>query len=368
MGSPWTDLAAVIAAAAPGDIVLLNGMTFPPIVMNKGLTILGPGSIAAGVGTALQSTLTIPAGERAHLSDVGFVPYGIPGFGLLGGHKVVANGRVTFEHCFFHQGVPNNLVVSGDILLNRCSVLGDASSFAQQTVGGMVVQSGYCSLVDCTIRGGNAVFCGGCPSYWIPATVALQVNGGTVAASNTVFIGGSGGLGGVFVSALGSSAVQAAGTSYFADCTLTAGANPAGAPLPHLVGGATTFYARTMFGTTTGPQSNARQLVGLQMSQSLRLGQTSVLTAIAGTGTLLGILAGFDGVVGTHPIVVEPVLAPVTNLVTLTLANPVPGSAVTHALLVPSAPALVGVALFAQAFQLDGVVLRASAAVGSVVR
>jgi hypothetical protein len=365
MGSPWTDLSAVIAAAAPGDTVLLNGMTFPPFSMQKGLTIVGPG-VVAGVLGSLQTTLTIPPGERAQVVDVDFQPFVHPSLGLFGSNKVVADGRVTFEGCTFGQGVPNNLVTSGSVMLLRCSVVGNSAAFWPQVVGGMAVQSGYCALVDCTIRGGNAVFCPSCASYWVPATPALRVLGGTVVASNSNFVGGSG-FTSIFVPSSGIAAVQTAGVSYFTDCTLAAGANPAGSPLPALIGNATTFYARTLFGTAPGPQSNLAQLVGLQMPQPLRIGQQATITAVAGTGNLLGILAGFDSVVGAHPVVVEPVLTPLAQLVTLTTAIPTSGSAVSHVLAVPNAPTLVGLGVFVQAFQLDGLAVRASAAVGSVV-
>jgi hypothetical protein len=368
MGAPWTDLAAVLVAAAPGDIVRLNGLTFPPFVLSKGLTMIGPGVIAAASGTAPLTTLSIPPGENAQLVDVDFQPFTLPVIGLLGGHRVVAQGSVTFDNCTFRQGNPHNLETAGTVLLHRCTVAGDATSFAQQRVGGMVVQSGYCSLVDCTIAGGNAVFCGGCVGNYVPATVALRVNGGTVAASNTTFVGGSGGTGGVFVPTPGVPAVQTAGITYLADCSLTAGANPAGAPVPPLLGVATTSYARTTFGSVTTPQSNVPQLVGLQMSPSLRIGQASTITAIAGSTSLLGILAGFDGAVGTHPVVVEPVLVPVWQLVTLAEATPSAGSAVTHSLLVPNLGSLIGLVVYVQAFQLDGVQVRASAPLGGAVR
>lgn len=368
MGSPWTDLATVLAAAAPGDVVLLNGLTFPPIDLTKGLTILGPGTIATTLALPnVQSTLTIPPGERAHLVDVDFQPLLYLGV-VIAGQRVVADGDITFENCTFRAGAPSNLLTAGAVMLHRCTVTGNAATFWPQSGGGMVVHSGFCSLVDCTVDGGNSLFCGSCPNYFLPATAALRVVTGTVVASNTVFSGGSGAVGGVFGTSAGTNAVQTSGTAYFTDCTIQAGSTPGGSAPAPMVANATTFFARTLLGAATTPQSNLPQLVGMQLSQGLRLGQTSTITATSGGANLLGILAGFDGAVGSHPVVIEPVLAPVSQLITLTIALPSPGSAVSRALAVPSAPALVGLAVYVQALQLDGLTVRASAPVGSVVR
>src|SRR5262245_23676835 len=75
MGAPWTNLAAVIAQAAPGDIVRLNGLTFPPFNMTKGLTILGPGVIS--LTASPPTTLSIPQAERAHVVNVDFTGNGV---------------------------------------------------------------------------------------------------------------------------------------------------------------------------------------------------------------------------------------------------------------------------------------------------
>src|SRR5436190_17403962 len=58
MGAPWPDLGAVVASAAPGDIVLLNGLTFPALSITKGLTILGPGTIE-GVNPSTHNVTSV---------------------------------------------------------------------------------------------------------------------------------------------------------------------------------------------------------------------------------------------------------------------------------------------------------------------
>ena len=117
MGAPWTDLAAVIASAAPGDTVLLNGMTFGTFALDKGLTIVGPGVILPMTFQSVQTTLAIPASERARIVDVDFVPFAL--FSVP--DRVVADGTVTFERCDFGDGVPDSLTANGTIMLQRCT-------------------------------------------------------------------------------------------------------------------------------------------------------------------------------------------------------------------------------------------------------
>ncbi len=374
MGAPWTDLAAVFTAAAPGDIVRLNGLTFPPFALSKGLTIVGPGTIqpTSFPGT-VQSTLTIPAGQYARLVDVEFAPL-VVAFGLgFTPHSVVADGSITFDRCRFRQGQPCNLTTSGSVLLNRCQVLGDPFNSLPQPVGGMQVQSGLCSLVDCTVAGGNSVF-QPAPPYSIASTPALRVNGGTVLASRTSFDGGAGRSLGVFgVSAGSSGVIVTAGSCSLADCTVTAGNSPSAIAPPSLAASATTFVARTTLAAATGPASSGPvqqepELVGLGLDLPLQLGQTSTFTAIAGSTNLLAILAGFDGDAYTNPVVLDPFVGSPAQHVLLTLDLPNAGSSVPRAILVPNASTLVGFGLYVQAFQLVANGLRASAAVGCVVR
>ena len=49
--------------AAPGDIVRLNGMQFPPFALSKGLALIGPGTILPFGFTSLNQVtrFTIPA-------------------------------------------------------------------------------------------------------------------------------------------------------------------------------------------------------------------------------------------------------------------------------------------------------------------
>src|SRR5262245_12543872 len=373
MGAPWTDLAAVITAAAPGDIVLLNGMTFPPFTLTKGLTIVGPGVIQATMPLVPQYTvLTIPPAQHGHVVDVDFPPFVYP-------HGVRATGTVTFEDCTFCVGVPDSLAINGTILLHRCTFVPAPAGTGPSPAGGLRMQGGVCWITNSTLVGGPGHFYGvGIPSYGIPPTPALLVQSGTVCVSNSTLTGGQGYVPGIFGSPVpGERALVVLGGSVsITDCTLTGGSSPSGLPGPDAVMASpgTVSYARSTFtggaGTPpgqpgTGQVQHVPEFVGMAIAQPFRLGLSTQLIATAGTAQPLGMVAAFDPASATHPIVLGPFLA--TPLVPLLVAMPQPGAQVVRTISVPNQATLLGFELYAQAFQLAGAFVHVSAAVGGVV-
>jgi hypothetical protein len=375
MGAPWTDLGAVIAMAAPGDIVRLNGREFPPVVLNKGLTVLGPGRIRAASIVA-STTVAVPAGQQAHFVEVDFEPF--PLFG--GTHSVDVTGTATFEQCTFGAGQPSNVIANGTVLLRDCALVDGTPSGGQTPCGGIAVLGGLCSLVDCTILGGDAVFSAGLPTYVVPSTPAVRVQGGALYASHCVIAGGDGYVNAVFGGpAPGSPGVVVTnGSALLTDCAVRGGSSPAPlAGATGLAGNANTQHARTTLagglGATTGAVSSGgvvsrQQLPGLRVSARFALGQPTWVTVDVGSAQgPLGVLVGFDPVVATHPLVLGPFLAPAAGLHTLLATVPPPFSTVGGALNVPNQPALVGLGVHVQAFQFDGVTIYASAPAVGVV-
>src|SRR5262245_34426675 len=223
MGAPWTDLAAVITAAAPGDIVMLNGMTFPPFQLPKGLTIVGPGVIQPSIAGPLYTVFTIPPAQHAHVVDVDFLHFGYP-------HSVRATGTVTFEDCSFGVGSPDSLtIINGTVLLHRCTFTPSSWASGSSPTGGMRMQGGVCWITDSTLVGGPGHFLGGgIPSYGIIGTPALLVEAGTVCVSNSTLTGGQGFVPGIFCCPVpGERALVVLGGSVsITDCTLTGGSSP----------------------------------------------------------------------------------------------------------------------------------------------
>ncbi|HEX6810097.1 MAG TPA: hypothetical protein VF384_00615 [Planctomycetota bacterium] len=374
MGSPWTDLAAVIAQAVPGDIVLLNGLTFPPFTLTKGLTILGPGAIRpalSSVGNQL-TTLMVPAAQRTHVVGVDFLEF----VGVT--HGVSATGTVTFEDCIFGAGEGNSLQVAGTILMHRCTFTPTVSTGTP--AGGMLVQSGVCWITNSTLVGGNASVN---PSQLTPVlpTTALSVVSGAVCVSGSTLRGGNGTW--WYQPVAGTWALRVWGGSVsITDCTLVGGSSPTGtgfAGAAALMTNVTVSHARSTFtggaGTPAGQPwwgsvQHVPELVGMGIAQPFRLGLSTQSVATAGSAQPLGMVAALDLVPATHPIVHGTFLG-ASPLIPLLVALPLPGAQVVHTLSVPNQPTLLGTAVYSQAFQLSGQpsgpLLLVSPAVGGVV-
>ena len=109
-GTNFTDLPPAIAAAAPGDVLLVRGGTYSPFTLSKGLTILGtPGAAPSGsqVGCCTASVFSVPANQVAVIADLRFT-WGI---------TVVSAGTVVMD------GVTStgimNVAQSADVRLHR---------------------------------------------------------------------------------------------------------------------------------------------------------------------------------------------------------------------------------------------------------
>jgi len=141
-----------IAAAAPGDVLVVAPGVYFPFQLAKGLTIHAPAraTLQGQYPSTPQSlSLTIPAGQEARISGFDFLLTSTPGFpGLRGSTVVGAGSRVAFEDCnlsgdFYSPAL--TLGPSSEVLLNRCGLGGTLL-----VTGATVVAS------DTTIRGGNA--------------------------------------------------------------------------------------------------------------------------------------------------------------------------------------------------------------------
>ncbi len=376
MGAPWTDLAAVVGAAAPGDIVLLNGMTFPPFALNKGLTFVGPGVIRPPVSSSGTTALVIPTTQRAHFLDVDFLPAAVFDWYT---HAVTANGVVTFEDCTFGAGVPYSLAVAGTILLERCTFTPATFLNPQTQSAGMQVLGGVCWIANSTLVGGPGHFNSGGNPYVIPPTTALRVEAGTVVIASSTMTGGDGYVDSIFGTpeAGAPALVLVGGDVTLADCMLVGGSSPASLPGATALdaGGGAVSQARTTFlggaGTPAGPPTTGTVtlvpgLVGLAMPQPFRLGLSAQLIATAGSSQLLGMVAAVDSAAATQTGVSGPFLA-APQLIPVLVAAPLAGGQVVRTINVPNQAALLGAALFAQAFQFDGTILRVSPVVGGTV-
>src|SRR5262245_21147749 len=180
-GVSFTDIPPAIAAAADGDILLVQPGTYSHFMLTgKGLRILGSGSTTTFVGLTTASAATtisnLPSTSFAYVDGVRFQGYPGPSF------VVEVEGAST------------------NVVLSDVAVLGATSATALQ------VEAANLWAMRCSIQGGNGgPSCFGATSGG-PALLAL--NGALVHVSGSTLQGGNGG-GGCFTGTGGSGSAGA---------------------------------------------------------------------------------------------------------------------------------------------------------------
>lgn len=361
-----TSVDAAIALAQPGDVLVLSG-SYPPFTLDKGLTLRGPATIQRlnGFVNIRRTRLTIPAGQRAHLSELSFERT----YTALGpsSHEVDVSGDASFDGCTFEvRGLPRGFeVTAGNVSLQRCSIearSGDA----------FVLLGGVASLTDCSVSVQN-------PSDELPAP-AVVVEGGTLVASRLQATGGTGVISNITLVPGQPALRQTAGAAWITDSVLTGGAPSvffqvtAAGPGIEGAGGVTIARTQVVAGGTnpSGPSTGfsiAPELVGIASSAELVRGTTVDVVATPGTaGLLLGMGASFSLASAQTPLVPQPLFGAPGPIVPVLLTVPISGQPVTLTVAVPNLPALAGQSFWFQACELTPAGLQGSAVVGGVVR
>jgi hypothetical protein len=166
-------LRAEIAAAKSGDIInfasSLKGQTITltsgELLVNKGLTIQGPGA----------AQLTISGGNHSRVFDVAssqpVVLTGLTisnGASQVGGGIYDASGSVltvsacTISNCHaevLNGGCGGGIYNSGTLTLGGCTISGDSARLSGR--GGGIFNAGQMSASNCTLSGDSATFGGG---------------------------------------------------------------------------------------------------------------------------------------------------------------------------------------------------------------
>jgi hypothetical protein len=142
-GSHFSDIPAAIAAAAPGDVILVRGGAYTPFTLSKGLSIIGtpgPYPIGSYVGCCVPAYTLIapPAGETAVLADLYF------------------NGSV---HMLSSAGVviTDRIQASGTLLIDQCSDV----RLNRHTGNSTTVKSTHFEIVSSTLHGSSIGLHGG---------------------------------------------------------------------------------------------------------------------------------------------------------------------------------------------------------------
>ncbi len=372
-------LAPYVAQAAPGDVLVL-GATHPPFTLQRGLVLMagfGTCAIVDPAVTSITTTIQIPAGQHASIIGLSFQRAGW----FLVGQQVDVTGEVRFEDCSFEAGQGTSAALAvhgGNVVLQRCFVR-STPAIQPSNPQAMVLHAGLCSVADTTFVGANGALGLTTWSSVGPTPGLLQL-GGVLVGSRITAAGGRGIYNSPATSWLPPEPgfFSAGGVSYLTDSTLQGGDGLAfiansGAVAIDAVGSVAVARCQLLVGlgasgpTTGGSVRTVPQLVGLVGGGAVVRGQSFVATAVAGSSQPLFVAMSLPA--GGRPVlpVVEPVwLAP--GAVVLTMVLPSVGDSVPVTFPLPNAAYLFGHGIACQAFQLDGLAVRASAVVGGVIR
>lgn len=374
------NLLAVIAQAAPGDVLQFVQGTgnFPPFVLTKGLTMVGPAPVLRQTTAASHSRIAVPPGQRARLVDLFF--------GGPAGQFIEVDGDVALEGCRFRSlagqtSTPTRTVTitGGTVIAHECVL------FGQPGGGGLAVQGGTVSLTRCFLAGAIAT---SAASGLVASSTALTVEGGIVVATDLVAIGGDAAcpMGTPSPMLPPSPGIEVAGSGvlHLTDSDVTGGAGQPATSACQLPGAAAlagTVNARLARTTLTGGvgipngplfvgnMQPTPALVGLALDSRWRLGQTTTATATPGTsGQLLALAGTFDRTAATLPGVVGPVFGLPGPAFVLATGAPAAGTPFVHGVTLPASPTLLYVEVWLQAAQLDGATVYASPLAGGIVQ
>lgn len=367
----YTDVGIVLAQAAPGDVIQLAAQ-HPGFLLDKGVLVLGAPAIGTTIinfvpgGLQLPGpgsiTVAVPAGQRAGIQNVSIAGMST-GNGFSPGSLLLQSGHSEIRNV----SVDGRITISdGSHVLQRVGHLASASMPTYLEMNG-----GTCSITNSTLFGRSENNL----TTWLYQPAITQT-GGQLLASRLTARGGM--IGDQFVPTVPTVVVQG-GNARITDSTIFGGSRPSPLPGPGtaaLVGNGNVETARTILiggtGTTlpppsTGFVSNAA-MVGLYCPINPTLGNPFTATVTAGNSQdWLAVVGGFDGSPNSVPNFVEPVFGDLAGLVVLGVTVPGPGASLTLTVNVPNVPSLAGVAVFLQAVQQSGPVVRASALVGGTI-
>lgn len=211
----FSQINSAIAAASPGDIVLVSPGTWSAFTTNIGITVrgAGPGVIVSG------ATANLPASQTLHLIDLDVAPP----FSVA-----ITGGRADIDRCKLAC-----TVVSSEVHFQSCALTG--FTFSSASKHALDATNANVTAIDTSFDGGT-----GAPS--VPSTYGIQLQSCTFLGSRLVVRGGDG-------SGSGSSGPKAAlfatnSAVWTSDSTLSGGVfPPVGVPVVCSV---------TVQGSTTG--------------------------------------------------------------------------------------------------------------------
>jgi hypothetical protein len=143
-GVSFTDIPPAVAAAVPGDTLIVRAGSYSAFGLDEGLTIVGETGVFVATGVAIHD---VPAGERAIVAVLDFEAVSI----------VACAGAVVFDTCTF-DGVAQvaSLVrvdQSTDVRFRECAILPEQVPFSFVTTTALSVSGSRVELSSCTVAG-----------------------------------------------------------------------------------------------------------------------------------------------------------------------------------------------------------------------
>jgi hypothetical protein len=193
-GGHFTTVVAAIAAAAPGDTILIRGGTYGQNhVIDKTLHIVGDAALGAYLN---QLTILPGSGAQVAVVHVQVTMASISGIASLddvsGLGCTVHGGTVAFTGCRFS---PEFSVLGGDVAMDQCTLQGRPPVAWQTLVctsipgtPGILASGGTIDIANSTIVGGDQGT--QCPFLLAPPLVGIQINGAVVRATRSHISGG----------------------------------------------------------------------------------------------------------------------------------------------------------------------------------
>lgn len=177
-GQTYPDIAAAIAAAAPGDIVRVAAGTYGTFTLDKGLTLradpIGAAVVVAGTGIA-SCYFEPPANQTATVEGLTLQVTAVvrrPGSGMPAGAVAftgtnvewgmnVQDANVVLRNCVVNGfGAALELTGASAATAVQCSFLGRQGSWVPQPDGARVGGTSTLHMGSCLVRGGTNGFHG----------------------------------------------------------------------------------------------------------------------------------------------------------------------------------------------------------------
>lgn len=375
----YPEISAALAAAQPGDLLQVAPGTYAPFTANVGVRIVAAaGATVVGNGPLFSwfvTTLAAPSGQTLHCRGLTFeslassVPHDV---------RAVA-GQIVFEDCSFRGGHPAKVFQGLDcsgahVVLRRCTF--DCFQPCLRLQGGSVIASDSRFLASLH------------PIPVGPTPCAVDVVQGNASFSFCELRGATGSSTSINYSGGSAAIVRGNGALSLADCQLTAGDSPVGAPVPAidnqqlgavehartaLVGGFGYVFLGFGFYQLRGPGVAGPAVEGLQpgaigLPSGVPDGGTYGFFVRSAPNRVVAVPLTFALELPTvAPLVADPVRFDLGTLVVPWIGvTDSLGGWISDPIGIPSG--FVGVPIWFHPLVLDGVSLRAAVPVGGLVR